>query len=298
MLRRDKSHRIDQIWTKKESLSSFIQSTNFGEVPGTVPKAMDTPTGQDSKEFSALRTGGHWTRTGNAYGAVMCALRESKRDCCLRRGNKGALRLSGETSWKKTQQVQGFWDWTRRAEVPSCIHSVWRVGGLINGQGHPLRAVGSQGARVPPWGAGGNGRAHLSVFWGTAPGSGTEGPVWRDRQGWERTPQSQHSWTPSGCGEELERLWGADGKEACSLFEDVELIPERDEVGVGLSEKGWRGRVSCVDSSMRIRSGQTWRPDDTGGSGLAMWGWNTSGATADTARTSSVHLRPLTFCSW
>ena len=100
MLRRDKSHRIDQIWTKKESLSSFIQSTNFGEVPGTVPKAMDTPTGQDSKEFSALRTGGHWTRTGNAYGAVMCALRESKRDCCLRRGNKGALRLSGETSWK------------------------------------------------------------------------------------------------------------------------------------------------------------------------------------------------------
>ena len=50
---------------------------------------------------------------------------------------------------------------------------------------------------------------------------------------------------------------GADGKEACSLFEDLELIPERDEVGVGLSEKGWSGRVSCVDSSMRIRSGQT-----------------------------------------
>ena len=28
-------------------------------------------------------------------------------------------------------------------------------------------------------------------------------------------PQSQHSWIPSGCGDELGRLMGEDGKEAC-----------------------------------------------------------------------------------
>ena len=40
----------------------------------------------------------------------------------------GALRLTGETSWKKAQQVQGCWDRTRWAEVPSCIHSLWVAG--------------------------------------------------------------------------------------------------------------------------------------------------------------------------
>ena len=46
----------------------------------------------------------------------------------------------------------------------------------------------------------------------------------------------------------LERLRGADGKEVCSLSEDLELLPECDEG----SEKGWSGRVSCVDSSMGV----------------------------------------------
>ena len=62
-------------------------------------------------------------------------------------------------------------------------------------------------------------------------------------------PESQHSWTPSGCGDELERLRRADSKEACSLFEDLELLPEQVGVGVGLSVKGWSGRVSCVDQN-------------------------------------------------
>ena len=39
-------------------------------------------------------------------------------------------------------------------------------------------------------------------------------------------PQSQHSWIPSGCGDELERLRGADSKEAYTLFEDLEMHPE------------------------------------------------------------------------
>ena len=46
----------------------------------------------------------------------------------LRWGDTGALRLSGEISWKKTQQVQGFWDRTSWAEAPSCIHS---LGGVV-----------------------------------------------------------------------------------------------------------------------------------------------------------------------
>ena len=49
-------------------------------------------------------------------------------------------------------------------------------------------------------------------------------------------------------GVELERLRGADGKEACSLSEDLELLPECDEG----SEKGWSGRVSCVDRSVGV----------------------------------------------
>ena len=100
-------------------------------------------------------------------------------------------------------------------------------------------------------------------------------------------PQSQPSWTPSGCGDELERLMGADSKEAC-LFKDLELLYEcgggRVVVGGGgggggVSMKGWSRwvscvdkRVSCVDSSVGVLSGQTPRSDDAGGRGLVMWG--------------------------
>ena len=43
---------------------------------------------------------------------------------CFRWGDTGALRLSGEISWKKAQKVQGSWDGTSWAEAPSCIHSL------------------------------------------------------------------------------------------------------------------------------------------------------------------------------
>ena len=87
-----------------------------------------------------------------------------------------------------------------------------------------LRAVGKQRAWAPPGGAGGNGRSRLPssccvlLCPGTLlPGSGTEGPVCIDRQGEKGSPQSQHSGILSRCGDELERLMGADDKEACSL---------------------------------------------------------------------------------
>ena len=48
--------------------------------------------------------------------------------------------------------------------------------------------------------------------------------------------------------DEMKRLRGADGKEACSLSEDLELLPECEEG----SEKGWSRRVSCVDSSVGV----------------------------------------------
>ena len=47
---------------------------------------------------------------------------------------------------------------------------------------------------------------------------------------------------------ELGWLRGANGKEACSLSEDLELLPECEEG----SEKGWSRRVSCVDSSIGV----------------------------------------------
>ena len=49
--------------------------------------------------------------------------------------------------------------------------------------------------------------------------------------------------------------------------------------GGGVSMKGWSRwvscvdkRVSCVDSSVGVLSGQTPRSDDAGGRGLVMWG--------------------------
>ena len=51
-----------------------------------------------------------------------------------------------------------------------------------------------------------------------------------DRPGEKGPPESQHSWILSDYGDELEMLMGAE--EACSLFEDLELLPEREEGSV------------------------------------------------------------------
>ena len=92
------------------------------------------------------------------------------------------------------------------------------------------------------------GTAGPPSFWilHTAPGSGTEGPVCTDRWG-EKGPHRART-ARHRVGVELERLRGADGKEACSLSEDLELLPECEEG----SEKGWNRRVSCVDDSMGV----------------------------------------------
>ena len=165
------------------------------------------------------------------------------------------------------------------------------AGGLINGQVHPLRAVGRQRARAPPGGAGGNGRSHpppsFCVLAHCSLALGQRDRCVQTDRGEKGPPQSQPSWTPSGCGDELERLMGADSKEAC-LFKDLELLYEcgggRVVVGGGgggggVSMKGWSRwvscvdrRVSCVDSSVGVLSGQTPRSDDAGGRGLVMWG--------------------------
>ena len=122
----------------------------------------------------------------------------------------------------RRQQVQGSWDRTCWAEVPSCIQSLWGMMGLINGQVYLLRAVGRQRARVPPRGMGGNSRAGLHLLCpGTLlPGSGTEGQVCTDRQGWERTPTKPAwldtewvwKWTRKADGGRQERslfsVWG------------------------------------------------------------------------------------------
>ena len=139
------------------------------------------------------------------------------------------MRLCGETSWKKAQWVQGFWDKTCWTETPSCIHSLRVAGGLINGQVHPLRAVGRQRAWPTPGRAGGDGQVPSSTVL-LCPGtllscSGQRDQYVQTDGGVKGPPQSQHSWTPSGCGDKLERLRGADGKES-RLSEDLELLPE------------------------------------------------------------------------
>ena len=103
------------------------------------------------------------------------------------------------------------------------------VGRLINCQVHPLRAGGRQRARAPPRGAGGNGRAHpppsLCVLGHSSLALGQRDQYVQTDGSEKGPPQSQHSWTPSGCADELQRLMGADSKEAC-LFEDLELLCE------------------------------------------------------------------------
>ena len=67
-------------------------------------------------------------------------------------------------------------------------------------------------------------------------------------------PQSQHSGLPRRCGEELERLMGANGKEAYSLrtWSCFLNMGGMGGEGRGRSIKGWSRRVSCVDSSMGV----------------------------------------------
>ena len=143
-----------------------------------------------------------------------------------------------------------------------------------------------RGHTVSTWRSGREWQFPSSIFLlcsGTLlPGSGTEGPVCIDRQGWERTPTKPEQWN-------TEEVWGRAGKVdggrwQRSLFcEDLELLPEHGGVGRGgrgRSMKGWSRRVGCVDSSMGVWSGQTWKADDTGGGGLVMGGWTRRGSMA------------------
>ena len=102
------------------------------------------------------------------------------------------------------------------------------------GHGRPLEE--REGTAGPP------------SFWilHTAPGSGTEEPVCTDRWG-EKGPHRACT-ARHRVGVEPERLRGADGKEACSLSEDLERLPECEEG----SETSWSRRVSCVDNSMGV----------------------------------------------
>ena len=84
------------------------------------------------------------------YQAMMCALKEKKGGCCLRWGDTGALRLSGETSLEEDTAGAGFLG-----------QNMLGGGETHNDQVHPLRTVGRQRAREPPGGVGRNGRSHL-----------------------------------------------------------------------------------------------------------------------------------------
>ena len=268
--------------------------------------------------------------------------RKRKGGCCLRWGDTGALRLSGETSLEEDTAGAGVLG-QNKPGWGSFLHSqlmgAWGI--LINGQVQPSMGYGKTGRTGTHWRSRGNGRArfspsfcalaHCSLAWGqrdqniktdrgekklkikvsvaescltlcdpmdcSLPGPSVHGVLqarileWVaipfSRKGWERAPTK-----PA----QLERLVGAESKEACSLFEDLELHPEHGWQGGSL--KGWSRRVSCVDSSVGVWSGQTQRPDDTGGRGLVMWGWNMLKCKLDTGNTASVPLRPLTFCRW
>ena len=103
--------------------------------------------------------------------------------------------------------------------------------------------MGRQRAGAPPGGVGGNGRAtfllcpvHCSLALG-------QRDQCAETEGVRKDPTE-----PAQPDIELGWLRGANGKEACSLSEDLELLPECEEG----SEKGWSRRVSCVDNSVGV----------------------------------------------
>ena len=103
----------------------------------------------------------------------------------------------------------------------------------------PTEGWGKTEGTALPGGAGGNGRSHpppsICVLGHCSLALGQRDQYAQTDRGEKEPPQSQHSWTPSGCADELERLMGADSKEAC-LFEDLELLYECG---------GEIGRASC-----------------------------------------------------
>ena len=105
------------------------------------------------------------------------------------------------------------------------------------------------------------------------PNSWTEGPVCTYRRMWERTAHrastARHQVSK---GTSWKGWWGQSAKKPVCWPLAVSWT-----WGGGV-EKGWSRRVSCVDSSVAVWSGQTRRADDAGG--LVMWGWNTSGSIA------------------
>ena len=98
---------------------------------------------------------------------------------------------------------------------------------------------------------------HLpSVSWHTAPSLalGQRGQYVLTDRGEKGPPRRQHSGIPSWYGDELERLMGADGKEAYSLRTWSCFL---NMAGMGgesraRSMKGWSRRVSCIDSNMEV----------------------------------------------
>lgn len=65
---------------------SFNQQT-FVEVPGTVLRAEDTPTGQENRQYSAWCRGSYTKRIQKThYRVVTCAMKtkQGEEDCCLR----------------------------------------------------------------------------------------------------------------------------------------------------------------------------------------------------------------------
>ena len=121
------------------------------------------------------------------------------------------------------------------------------------------------------------------------PGSGTEGPVCTDRQGYERTPtepaQLDTKWVRGRAGKAdggrrqrslfsvsgpgaVSWMWGGVGwgAMACKVLE---------QEGELCRQEGMLYRWQC--GSLIRTDLKSWWP---GGKGLVMWGWNTSGSIA------------------
>ena len=174
-------------------------------------------------------------REGNSNPLQYSGLENLSMDCIAREvtesdmterfslfwGDTGALRFSGKTSWKKTQQVQGSWDRTRWAEAPSCIHSLGAGEGTHKWSRAPTEGCGKPGGTGAPLRSGRERQGppfcvlgHCSWLWDRGTSVNRQTGVRKDPT---EPAQLDTEW-----------VWGRAGKAdggRRSLFEELELLP-------------------------------------------------------------------------
>ena len=224
-----------------ESTPSSIQSAEvyWGATPLTYIA------GQESRHyFAACKKGIHWTSIANVQSGDDVCSEEKERGLLSSMGRHGSPEIIwGNIPGRRHSRCRGL------GQNMLCWGDFLQSQLLGGGETHksssaPTEDCGKTEGMGNPWRNWREWQVQSCIFLlcpGTLlPGSGTEGPVCIDRQGWERTPTKPAQWI-------TKLVWGwagkADGgRRQRSLFsEDLELLPEHGREWEGRAGRGlWR----------------------------------------------------------